>query len=236
MPNRILREAILSSEAVAKLKPAEEVFYRRLMSIVDDYGRHEANLQLLKSKCYPLAEQLKSSDISCWLDACKNAGLVTHYSVDGKSYLEIIKFQQQVRSKSKCPDPVLSSNCVADDEQLITNAHLGVFVFEGVSVGVDAAEHAPPKKRKPAKTLLPENFAISDAVREWAGSKGHSRLTEHLESFVSKSKAKAYEYADWDQAFMNAIRDDWANLGKTTSTKPRKMLGEGSSTNYGKSA
>jgi hypothetical protein len=54
-----------------------------------------------------------------------------------------------------------------------------------------------------------------------------------LESFVSKAKAKAYTYADWDQAFMNAIRDDWANLGKSAAPKRRKQLGEGSSTNYG---
>lgn len=91
----------------------------------------------------------------------------------------------------------------------------------------------PVKKRKPPKTLIPENFAVSDAVKAWAESKGHARLAEHLEFFVSKAKAKAYEYADWDQAFMNAVRDDWANLGKTAPPKRRKQLGEGSSTNYG---
>lgn len=138
MPNRILREAILSSAAVAMLKPAEEVFYRRLMSIVDDYGRHEAHPQLLKSKCYPLAEHVKSNDVSLWLQACKSAGLIAHYQSGGKDYLEIFKFQQQVRSKSKCPDPTGDDICVADAKQVIANAHLGVCVFEGVSVNTSA--------------------------------------------------------------------------------------------------
>lgn len=139
MPNRILREAILSSAAVAMLKPAEEVFYRRLMSIVDDYGRHEAHPQLLKSKCYPLAEHVKSNDVSLWLQACKSAGLIAHYQSGGKDYLEIFKFQQQVRSKSKCPDPTGDDICVSDAKQVIANAHLGVCVFEGVSVNTSAS-------------------------------------------------------------------------------------------------
>jgi hypothetical protein len=54
VPNRILRDGILTSEAVASLDWASEVFYRRLYSIVDDYGRHEAGHQLLRAKCYPL--------------------------------------------------------------------------------------------------------------------------------------------------------------------------------------
>ena len=29
---------------------------------------------------------------------------------------------------------------------------------------------------------------------------------------LSEARAKGYVYADWDQALMNAIRDDWAKL------------------------
>lgn len=35
MPSRILREGILTSERVNALAPLEELFYRRLMSVVD---------------------------------------------------------------------------------------------------------------------------------------------------------------------------------------------------------
>ena len=43
MPNRILRDTILRSERVARLSPTAELFYRRLMSVADDYGRYYAN-------------------------------------------------------------------------------------------------------------------------------------------------------------------------------------------------
>lgn len=73
-------------------------------------------------------------------------------------------------------------------------------------------------KQKPAKTLIPEDFEISDSVREWAKSKGHAQLDKHLEHFKLAAKAKSYVYADWDAAFMNAIRGDWAKVAAPTIT------------------
>lgn len=77
-------------------------------------------------------------------------------------------------------------------------------------------EKASPANRatRKRKTTIPDRFEISSRVSEWAASKGYGRLAEHLESFVSKARAKGYTYIDWDQAFMNAIRDDWAGLNK----------------------
>jgi hypothetical protein len=49
-------------------------------------------------------------------------------------------------------------------------------------------------------------------VREWAADKGHDRLEQHLEYFVGRAKAKGATYADWNAAFMNAIRGNWAKL------------------------
>lgn len=73
-----------------------------------------------------------------------------------------------------------------------------------------------PRKRAPSKTALPQGFTISDRVRSWAAEKGHTRLEQHLESFRIKVAAKGYTYADWDSAFMGAIRDNWANLPADT--------------------
>ena len=51
MPNRILREGILSSERVDALSEGAEILYRRLMSVVDDYGRYFAHPTLIRSAC-----------------------------------------------------------------------------------------------------------------------------------------------------------------------------------------
>jgi Protein of unknown function (DUF1376) len=65
------------------------------------------------------------------------------------------------------------------------------------------------------KRPIPVDFAISDRVRSWAAEKGLDRLDEHFEKFVGTCKAKDYRYVDWDEALMNAIRDNWAKLERT---------------------
>ncbi|QIL72300.1 hypothetical protein G7048_19235 [Diaphorobacter sp. HDW4B] len=53
---------------------------------------------------------------------------------------------------------------------------------------------------------------MSARVVAWAAEKGYSQLPEHLDAFKRKVQANAYTYADWDSAFMEAIREDWARL------------------------
>src|SRR5574343_303749 len=141
MPTRLLRDGILESEAVCSLPWAAEVLYRRLMSVADDYGRFSASPKLIRANCYPLQiDKVSDSDVGKWLAQVAEAGLVRVYPAeDGKRYLEIVKFGQQVRSKSKHPAPpdgpcenlqTVASNC----EQATANAHLDVFEGEGGDV------------------------------------------------------------------------------------------------------
>jgi len=136
MPNRILRDGILTSEAVDRLGSHEEVFYRRLYSIADDHGRYYANPKLIRAAAYPFKlDRVSDSDIGKWLTSCVETGLVRVYPAsDGKRYLQIVKFGQQVRAKSKFPDPLPTPdiNC----EQLLANAHLGGGVVGGGDGGV----------------------------------------------------------------------------------------------------
>jgi hypothetical protein len=213
VPNRILREGILTSPRIAKLGWAEEVFYRRLHSVVDDFGRYFADVGLLRAACYPRQlNKVSDSDIGKWLTALVEAALVRVYPAqDGERYLELLDFRQQVRAKeSKYPNPL--STCAADATQAPASAHLGVSVSVSVSEGV--SDPPAPEKPKGRKTELPAGFVVSERVKTWAAKKGYGRLEEHLEAFVSKCKAKGYTYADWDEGFMGAVRDDWAGLRK----------------------
>ena len=106
MPNRILREGILTSERVNELSLLAELFYRRLMSIVDDYGRYSAHPPLLRAACYPLrVDTVGEADISQYLAALKTAGLISLYCACDKPFLEIHDFKQRRRAASKCPAP-----------------------------------------------------------------------------------------------------------------------------------
>jgi hypothetical protein len=73
-------------------------------------------------------------------------------------------------------------------------------------------ERSSPAARRTSKKPLPDNFTISESVKRWAADKGYADLGRHLEAFRSKAIANGYRYVDWDQAFMGAIRDDWARV------------------------
>lgn len=210
MPTRVIRDGILTSERVDALSFAEEVFYRRLQSVVDDYGRFYAHPSLVRAACYPLKlNKVSDSDIGKWLTACVNAALVRVYPAkDGKRYLEILDFGQRVQSKSKFPEPdgtVTDSTVIHGDTPEKT-------ALVGVGVGVENVVDSPRKRGKQPKVAMPEGFGISARVQAWADQKGHTRLQERLEHFIGKCRANGYTYADWDEAFMSAIRDDWAKL------------------------
>lgn len=225
MPNRILREGILTSERVAKLNWAEEVFYRRLMSVVDDFGRYFAAPKLLRAACFPLQiDSVSDRDVEKWLAACQGARLVTVYTVADKRCLQLLDFRQQVRakvSKFPAPDEQVLSTCAADAAQPLANAHLDGDVFgDGDGDGDGRARKRATRSPKASKTTLPDDFGISPRVEAWAKRDGYERLPEHLEAFKRKCSAKGYEYASWDDAFMEAVREDWAKLRNNVVPHP----------------
>jgi hypothetical protein len=85
--------------------------------------------------------------------------------------------------------------------------------WEGMPASVPMSKPSKQPKPRVVETTITEDFAISERVRSWAAEKGHTDLERHLEHFKGKAIAKQYRYVDWDQAFMNAVRDDWAHLG-----------------------
>jgi hypothetical protein len=132
MPTRLIREGILTSTRVNALDDAAEVFFRRLLSVVDDFGRCEAHAALLRASLYPLKlDRVSEGRIEKLLTTVAAAGLIDIYevkSLPGKRFLQVLNFRQQTRSKSKHPP--------ADAKHPCTDVHLGGGVSEGGDEGV----------------------------------------------------------------------------------------------------
>lgn len=123
MPTRLLRDGILHSERVDQLTHQAEVFYRRLMSAVDDHGLFDARLSRLRATLYPLRiDRTREADISRWLAECQKARLIVLYESEGKPYLKMLDTNWTVRSQPKFPAPngeqlkATANNC----KQLLT--------------------------------------------------------------------------------------------------------------------
>ena len=106
MPNRYIREDAIESEAVNSVGWMCEVFYRRLLNRVDDFGRFTANPALLRASIFPLRLDLVSeADIEKLKHECEQAGLIFRYTSGGKEYLIVNKWEKGRAKKSNYPDP-----------------------------------------------------------------------------------------------------------------------------------
>lgn len=177
MPTRLLREGILTSDRVDQLDPPAEVFYRRLMSKVDDHGLFDARPSILRSMLYPLrVDRVREADISRWMAACQKAGLIALYQHDGKPYLQMLRTGWQARSEPKYPLPT-ENNClqpqtpvavfgVGDVGEVVVPAEPGLFDEFWQAYPKKKAKDDARKafaKRKPDRDLLARMIA---AIRE----------------------------------------------------------------------
>lgn len=100
MPSRILRDGILESKRVDKLSERAELFYRRLMSVVDDFGRFYGDPELLRARLYPRRlDKISNEDISKYVMECTKAQLVKLHDTPRGAVIEMLDFRQQVRAK-----------------------------------------------------------------------------------------------------------------------------------------
>ena len=108
MPDRIIKESICTSDTLNALPWFEQVFFHRLTVVCDDYGRFDARPKILKSRLFPLRDDVGAAAINAAIQALHQAGLIQLYQVEDKPYLYLTTWNkyQRVRAKrSKYPPP-----------------------------------------------------------------------------------------------------------------------------------
>ncbi len=105
MPGRYLRDGIVRSRRFNDMPMQVQLFFYKLISLVDDYGRFEADAEMLSSVCYPLGPRFRATEVARWLECLSAAGCVHLYEAGGARYLQIERFGQRTRSASKYPPP-----------------------------------------------------------------------------------------------------------------------------------
>lgn len=201
MPSRVIRDGILESEAINSLSWSAELFYRRLMSVVDDFGRYNAHSMLLRSRCYPLQfDKVSDEDVSGWLNECAEAALILLYSVENKPYLELTRFNQRTRqATSKFPAP---DNCNTKRGQVTAGGgHPLPCAHEDEGEGeVEVEDEVVTRKKK-----IPKRWKPNDKHEALAEKHGVD-LGLGADVFVDWAVSNGHKYVDWDRTFSNAIR------------------------------
>ena len=228
------------SEQIAECSTNARLTFIGMWNFCDDRGVHPAKPRTLKAELFPM-DDFTAEQVGAWVDELIQAGLVVKFSADGDDYWAVTGWAQHQkidRPSYKHPEPPdfstsLRPSIVEGSSSATPRNGMDRKGMEGrdcstmTSNGnrLPSASSAPPvskrgKAPKAVKTRIPTDFAVSDAVAAWAASRGFDCLDIHLESFKAKSAAKAYSYADWDAAFMEAIRQDWAGLRSGRGAPP----------------
>lgn len=211
MPQRFLRPGITSSEKWNALDWITQTFFIRLLTLVDDAGRYEANPQLLKSMAFPMHNNITCDQVTSMCEHLTTNALAIFYKVNTKIYLQLLQWHERQRSPSRYP--AFDNNCeqmfANDSKCMLTSSHSHSHSHALPS----EAERALKGLSKPTKTVSPQGWefrkiwgmAFKDvfgADYVWGGAKDGAaadKLTENgknAESLVALAREKGWTNAD----------------------------------------
>lgn len=233
---RNIKPSFFTNDDLSETNPLARLLFIGMWTIADFKGCFEYKPKRLKVQLLPYDE----CNIEQLVSDLEKSGFIAIYTVQGQNYIKVLNFtkhqnphKNERESGSEIPD-IDQQDIILEGNTLESN-NLQNIEINREQDGTDRADSlnlipdslnlipevisdvveklaSPKRKPKTQKTTVPENFGISDQVREWAISKNFGDLEQHLEYFTAKAAANGYKYADWDAAFKTAIRDDWAKL------------------------
>lgn len=184
MPIRLLKPGVRDSDAIESLSPLCEVLFYRLLVTVDDFGRYDARPAMIKSQCFPIKDAVTASVCTELLAELSRAGLVCIYEVNGKPYMQMLKWDNVPRAKESKFPPIdhACKHLYADASQPKANVTLTV---------TDTVTDTETEDRKPK----PEISAAQSARREQVAAVfDHWRFTmSHMKSVLDDKRRKLIE-------------------------------------------
>lgn len=248
--SRNLKPGFFKNELLVEQPFEYRLLFAGLWTMADREGLMEDRPTKVKMELFPA----DNVDVNAGLIALHDTGFILRYEVDGKRYISILAWSKHQNPHHKEADSVIPKPpCIEQKPEALprcmdeesgagdqcmeqkpgTSPSLtpengacegGATVLIPDSLNLIPDSKSKRTRKRALTTPLPENFSVSDHVKAWAAGKGFDHLDDHCESFKAKCRAKGYTYADWDSAFMEAIREDWAKL-----RTPNRANGNGGS-------
>jgi hypothetical protein len=193
--------------------------YIRLLTLVDDYGRYEADPELLASEAFPYGDPQGncchlSAIVSSVLGLMRGGLITTYQDSEGKIYLQVLRWKERIRTESKFPDPKKCNLLTNDSKcwQMI----------------------ASPPSPAPA----PIKQLNSSTAKALEGNTATDREPSSVEQFSGSSAPKGAEKMNGEADFLNELGavagpkelenwgGRWRNRYRENSGKARRVLAE----------
>lgn len=214
---RNIKPGLFKNEVLGVADPLYTLLFEGLWLLADREGRLENRPLRIKAEVFPYREGLDMAAMLGWLEA---NGFIRRYQCGELALIQILQFAKHQNPHKNEPESTLPAHPeeigTPSEEIGTTRADSGFRIPDSgllITPTPPAAPLAPtPKPSKSKRTPLPEDFGISERVKAWAAENNFGLLEKHLEAFKRKAQANGYSYVNWDSAFMEAIREDWAKL------------------------
>lgn len=221
MPNRIIKESLCESEAIAKLSDFEFRLWVSLIVLVDDAGRGDARPAIIKGKAFPLRSRVTEKDIVDALHGLAAKGCVSLYESDGKPYFWFPTWGQHQRldrAKPKYPEPP-ALDCSPQSAAICGNSPQ-VAAICGLNTNTNT-KYIKRKESIERKEKAPEvseglldafSSELREAVEDWLKYKAERRqayMETGLKSVLTQISKNAKLYGD--AAVADVIRQSMAN-------------------------
>jgi hypothetical protein len=217
MPNRVIREAILDSEAYHALSIDARCLFFELLLNADDYGLVPVGDLYLKRHC-PSCEGKSLQAIAGFLDQIATQQMIVIYRNEaGNRFAAIPKFGNSPRSvKPKWPlppEPLLSRIKELHEKRIASAMHLRSTRIASAPVTVtETVTVTEKKKRKTGRSRarspvtaspFPADFQLTEPMFSSGLKLGLSReeIARAFIRFCDNAQAKGHEYKDWPAAF-----------------------------------
>ena len=228
----------MDNERLAELKPLHRLLFIYLWMLADREGRLEDLPNRIAKQALGYD---RAANVEAMLNDLARADFIKRYTAAGVKCIQVTNFHKHqtphgTEKDSELPNEdglitvhTRGKNGYATGNFQLVNKSLTVkqpsdntlipdsgLPDSGLPDCPDSGKPAAPAptkaKAQDRKTKLPDDFAVSERVKAWAAKGGFTRLDEHLEAFRRKCEANGYKKVNWDSAFMEAIREDWAKL------------------------
>ncbi len=230
--SRMIRKGFVDSDRVSDLASwFDECVYHRLLLVADDYGLYDARPAYVRAQLFSTKlDKVREADVQRALLECERAGLIRFYEVDGKRYLEILRYgQRSGRTQPKYPLPADFSGSLpqsaAGCRRLPQSAALDGDGDEDVYGDGDVrASHTtrvdPDRTRPRHDEVMPVMAALS--IAKLTGD----TLAECATRFIDEMEATGWcdrrgvPLRDWQAAARNWARRYAERLITKNTTKP----------------
>lgn len=205
MPTRYLKPGVRDSASIDGLSPLAECLFYRLLVTVDDFGRYDARVSLIKSYCFPVKESVTIKKCDELLLELAQNGLIVLYKDGGKDYLQMTRWDNVPRAKES-KFPAYADACM----QTYTDVHQ-------LHTDVPLTETETGTKTKTETRKSASNFPRPENVTDgtWAEFVAHRKSKKAaLSELVVRAIEREAEQAGWtlENALKETIVRNWQSF------------------------